>query len=424
MSRTVRMIVLAGVAVAAAAGVVLPYVSRSAPAPVSAADSRTEREAWVRDRDIEFYSRRAEEDRESAEDLAMLAGLYLQRARERGGVADYRRAEDAARRSLAIRTAYNEKTQLTLASALLAQHRFAESMAAARVLVAAAPDVTSYRALLGELQLEMGEYAGADSTFSALEKDAANLAVAPRLARWAEIHGRVEYARRVLEAARDSALKRPDLPREQVAWFHLRIADLELRHGNLRAAARAIENGLAVRPGDPRLYAAYARHAAAQRNWNAVIRYGTLAGNSADIATLALIGDAYAARGDRMNAGRSYARVEQAQRENPEPFNRQFTQYRLEHGRDIAGTLAVLESEIQIRQDVLGYDMLAWALLEAGRASEARAMTERALRLGTRDAAFHYHAGLIARALNDEEGAGRHLREARDINPWLYGAAW
>lgn len=374
----------------------------------------------LRTRDIAFVTSRVVRDPASAEDLAWLSALYLQRARETGVVEDYRRAEAAARRSLAIRTNRNEKTRFILASSLLALHEFPEAREAAERLVADAPEVVPYRALLAELQLEMGDYDAAGLTFESLTPHAADIDVAPRLARWGEIRGETQEARRFLYSARDSAARRIDLPREQLAWFHLRIADFELRHGNLRLAARAFEAGLRLRPEDPRLLGGLARLAAMQGRWEAAIDYAERAGDAADLATLTLLGDAHAALGHSESARRYYDAVEAAAAANPEPFNRQWTQFRLDHDRHLPETLALLRDEIRVRQDMLGYDMLAWALYKVGRFDEARLAISQALRMGTRDAAVLFHAGLIEKAVGNDEAARRHLREALRVNPFFH----
>jgi tetratricopeptide (TPR) repeat protein len=269
---------------------------------------------------------------------------------------------------------------------------------AARDLVALQPESPGYRALLGEIELELGDYEAARTTFAALRPAWRNLAVAPRLARWAEIRGRTAEARYILEAARVEARRRPDLSAEQVAWFHLRVGDLELRNGRLEEAERALHEGLTARPGDARLLAARARLAALRRDWVGVIAWGERAGGGADLATLALVGDAHAALGDSAAADASWAAVERAAAANPEPFNRQWTQFRLDHGRRLPETLALLRREIAVRQDVYGYDQLAWALYLSGDYVAARDAITRALRMGTRDAVLFAHAAAIARA--------------------------
>ncbi len=171
------------------------------------------------------------------------------RARETGDYDDVVRAEEAARSSLALRTVHNASTYLLLSASLLEQHRFREANEAARLLFESDPENPAYRAHWGETQLELGDYDAARVTFGSLEPARNSLDVAPRLARWEEIVGRTGQARLLLEAARDQAVKRSDLSREQVAWFHLRVGDLELRNGRLKQAEKAFRTGLEVNLG-------------------------------------------------------------------------------------------------------------------------------------------------------------------------------
>ena len=103
-------------------------------------------------------------------------------------------------------------------------------------------------------------------------------------------------------------------------WFHLRVGDLELRTGRLRAAERAFREGLAVEPGDHRLWSGLARVEAARGRWRRVLEHAARAGGRADLATLALTGDAHAALGDPVKAEEAYAAVETGYAENPEPY--------------------------------------------------------------------------------------------------------
>jgi tetratricopeptide (TPR) repeat protein len=291
-------------------------------ATVTAAVAATSAERDVRNADVAFYEARAAQDTTSAADRTQLAALYLQRARETNDDQDYVRAEEAARASLDLRTQRNGAAFAVLASALLAQHRFAEAHEAARQLVAAEPQVGAYRALLGETCLELGDYAGARAAFDSIHGPARqSLAVAPRLARWAEIRGDTAQARLIVRRIQAEADRLRDLPREQAAWFHLRTADLELRQGRPRLAERALRAGLTIHPGDHRLLAAMARLAAVRHDWEDAIQYGDSAiAIALDPATLGIVSDAYLARGDtarppstsrrwRPPSGRSRART-------------------------------------------------------------------------------------------------------------------
>src|SRR5687767_13465260 len=237
--------------------------------------------------DIALYERRVVEDPASAADFQRLAALQLQRGRETGDLEHYRRAEAAARTSLGLRSDRNERALLVLASSLLAQHRFLEARDAARLLVERvgdAPIAPAARGLLAEVELELGNYAAADSLFTALQHRAEDLAIAPRLARWHEVHGRDPVADATLRGALTAALARHDLPPEQLAWFHLRVGDVALRRERWREARAVLHAGLAVSPEDARLLGALARLHAARGEWQRTLDYATRAGDRADIA--------------------------------------------------------------------------------------------------------------------------------------------
>jgi tetratricopeptide (TPR) repeat protein len=374
----------------------------------------------VSEREIAFYQKRVAEDTASAADQARLAALFLQRARESGDYEDFRRSERAARRSLELRHARNGGGMLALASSLLAQHRFIEARAVAAALCALAPEETGFLALRAELELEIGDYDAAKASFDSLASERRNLAVAPRLARWAELRGDVELARRMLYEALLHARGRTDLPREQVAWFFLRVGDIELRSGRLDDAERALRAGLELEPGDHRLLAALARVEALRGRWPKVVELGERIGDRADIATLALIGDAHRELSNPTAAARYHDEAEAAGRENPEPYNRQWTLFQLDHDRNLSLTLELLQEEIEGRRDVYGYDQLAWALYKQGRFAEARQAMAMAMRLGTEDAVLHYHAGMIELGLGNVERASDQLRRAIAINRYFH----
>jgi hypothetical protein len=64
-------------------------------------------------------------------------------------------------------------------------------------------------------------------------------------------------------------------------------------------------------------------------------------------------------------------------------------------------------------------DALAWALYANGLDEEAVARSRDALRLGTRNALFLFHAGMIRLSLGEGDAARTLLRRAYDVNPWF-----
>jgi tetratricopeptide (TPR) repeat protein len=411
---------LAWCAVSAYLGLVLWAAAASAgrPDPARLASRPRLREAQIRNLDIEFFKKRVERDSLSARDFTQLAGLYLQRARETADNEDLMRAEEIARHSLRLRTKRNGAAFGILASSLLSQHRFVEALQAAQQLVEYDSSSISARGLLGETQLELGRYDEARRVLGSLASYRRDLGVAPRLARWEELQGHPEAARRLLREARDEALQQHGVPREQLAWFHLRLGDLALRNGHAGEAERELRAGLKISPNDYRLLGTMARLEAVQQHWESAIRYGEEAiAEALDPATLGLLGDAYAALGDSSKSEEYYHAMEVTVLHQPGPFHRAWSLFLLDHGREVPAVLAKVSEEIETRRDIYGYDLLAWALHRSGRDSEARVPMMRALALGTKDAMLFYHAGMIEHALGNEPAARRDLTLALRINP-------
>jgi tetratricopeptide (TPR) repeat protein len=375
-------------------------------------------ESRIRDLDIEFYQHRVLRDPRSARDYTQLAGLYLQRARETAANADLVRAEENARRSLSLRTGRNGAAYGVLASSLLSQHRFREARDIAARLVSEDSTSIAARGLLGETQYELGEYEAAGHTLGSLAMYRDNLSVAPRLARWEELHGRPEEARRLLREAQANAESGHGMPKEQLAWFHLRLGDLALRNGHLGEAEDELRAGLRVQPNDYRILGTLSRLEASRQRWRNAIDYGEQAiASTLDPATLGIVGDAYRALGDTVKADEYYHTMEVAVLAQPGPFHRAWSLFLLDHNRDVPKVLAKVEEEVRTRRDIYGYDLLAWALHKSGRNLEARSVMSHALGLGTRDAALLFHAGMIERALGANQPAVAHLRSALEVNP-------
>jgi len=367
-------------------------LARRAPASRSAASLAAE----IREQDIAFFQRRVAAEPEGALDLVQLGALYLERFGQLGAEADALDAEASARRSLANRATRNAAAWQLLAAALLGQHRFVEARDAAERLVALDSDAPGAQAVLGETLLELGEYAGADRIFKSLTAWRYDPALAPRYARWLELRGRAGEARALLEAARET-LAHSDPPRpERLAWYELRLGELALRFGALPEARRRLDAGLALLPGNWRLLAARARLALAGGDYPLAIALGDSSlARHLDPATLALVGDAWRARGDTAQAAEYFRGMEAATQAPRGGFHRAWYLALLDHDRRVPEVLAAVQRDLLTRRDVYGYDLLAWALFKSGRPAEARQAMARALAWGGEDPLLHAHARAI-----------------------------
>ena len=367
-----------------------PLVSLS-PAAYSPAD--------VRDRDIDFWHDRAAGDPDASFDRFALAGLLYSRGRATGVEADLVRAEALARESIALRSARNPQAFELLVSVLMARHAFREAHVVAQRADSLSPDTPSHLALLGETELELGDYDEAARHFKAVHYlDGEQFTVGARLARWYEVTGSSDVARAILRKAIRLVDRRDDLPREQVAWFHFRLGELELRTGHSLAADSSYQRGLAINPDDPRLLGGLARSALAQGRWSAAARYGERAtAEQLDPGTLGTMSRAYAKLGDSAQAQRAAAAMRASALRQPGALHRAWGLYLLDAGTsaDRQAVLARARREIRERHDVYGHDLLAWAYYRTGDRSRARREMMQALAQHTEDVDLEAHARAI-----------------------------
>lgn len=393
-----RRAVIAALAVAVAACVSCTRTPETVSSTALVSMTPTLDESEIRDRDIEFYSKRIDEDKSSALDKGALASLLFTRSRYTGSVSDLERAKKLARESLALRTQRNTQAFQLLASILMAQHEFVEARSIAQMADSLNPDIPSNIVLLGETELELGDYSAAASNFERVNYSGQQFTIAARLARWHELTGRVDIARKLLRQAIAKVDLRDDLPREQVAWFHYRLGELELRSSNIDAADRAFHNGLEKNPEDVRILGGLARLALARRDWKAAIAYGEKATDvQLDPATLGTVSLAYAALGDTAQAA-SYARAMSVSAlKQPGVIHRAWGLFLLDHGTpaDRAKVLSRARRELEVRNDVYGHDLMAWALFRNGRLSEAKEEMRLALSQHTQDRMLIEHAVAI-----------------------------
>lgn len=355
-------------------------------------------ESEVRDRDIQFYSQRVDEDPSGATDRFTLAGLLFARSRNTGSTADLDQALKLVNASISERTQRNYQAFELLASLLMAKHEFAAARAVALRVDSLDPGTPSHLALLGEIELELGKYDEAATHFHAISYDGRNFTTGARIARWYELTGHSDLARVILRRAIVNVDRRDDLPREQVAWFYYRLGDLELKAGKFAVADSAFLIGLERHPDDIRVLGGLSRAALAKGEWQHAIDYGERAtAIQLDPATLGTVSLAYAKLGDTVEA-KSYARAMSVSAlKQPGVIHRAWGLFLLDHGtvQDRIDVLRRARRELRDRKDVYGHDLMAWALYRNGELEAARKEMKLALSQHTQDVMLEAHAKAI-----------------------------
>jgi tetratricopeptide (TPR) repeat protein len=348
-----------------------------------------------------------------------LGDAYVQKARESGDVAYLARAEKALRQALAIEPQYADAAR-HLAFVLYSNHDFeGAAREAQRALAINERDAHAW-GVLGDARLEVGRYDDARAAYDRMLALSQDLHALGRRAGLRSVQGDMEGAVADLTRAIEEG-RQAGRPRESVAWAQWQLGNEYFAVGDLARAQASHAAALAVFPGYYRATAGLAQVRAAQKRFDeAIALYQRSLAVIPLPETAAALGDLFAALDRYEEAGRQYALVEyvgRLDRVNRALYNRELALFYANHDLKVDEALALARAELEVRQDIYAFDVLAWALHKAGRHEEARTAIDAALRLGTRDARLFYHAGMIHAALARPDEARAFLRRALALNP-------
>jgi tetratricopeptide (TPR) repeat protein len=242
-----------------------------------------------------------------------------------------------------------------------------------------------------------------------------NLASYARASYARELLGDVNGATEAMRLAFDAAGSPAD-----AAWAAQQLGELSWGTGDVRRAAVWFERGIDLDPSFVPNLAGLAKVAWARGNFDfAIERYTEVVARYPVAEHLIALGDLYATTGRPELAERQYAVVRAtAELANANGVNvdLELALFDADHG-DPRAALVAAEAEWERRRSVHVADAYAWALYANGRFEKASELSERALELGTRNATFLFHAGMIRAALGDAAAARGLLGEALDRNP-------
>lgn len=346
---------------------------------------------------------------------ATLGLAYVEQARVSGDPTYYPRAEGALRRSLNIETDDNYAAYAGMAALASARHDFSGARSFARQGLTVNPANATLWGLLGDAETQLGDY---DAAFEAVQRmvdlrpDTSSLARASYT--W-ELRGNVAEATAIMQRALDQAPTPADR-----AFARYYLGELAFNTGDPAAALAHYQAGIDADPSYARLLEGRAKaRAALGQVEGALADYAAVVERLPEPAYLLQYGELLESLGRAEEAQAQYGifgSVARLFETSGVALDVDAVLFEADHGSAEAA-LRAAESAIGHRRFVDMADAYAWALHVNGRHADARRWSDEALELGTRNALFHYHAGLISRSLGDEGGARRHLAEALAINP-------
>jgi tetratricopeptide (TPR) repeat protein len=347
--------------------------------------------------------------------LASLGIAYVAQARVSGDPSWYPKAEEALARSLRLNDEANVDALLGLGTLALARHDFAGALAYGRSAAELNPYGADAYGVIGDAFVELGRYEEAFEVFQTMVDTRPDLASYARVSYVRELLGDVPGAVDAMELAFGAA----GTPSDR-AWTTYRLGELAFGSGDVRTAVRWYERGRDLDPSFVPNLAGLAKVAWARgRSELATRRYGEVVARYPSPEFVIALGDLYRVTG-RDDLAAEQDDVVRAMHElavaNGVNVDLELALFDADHG-DAPAALEAAEAEWSRRHSVHVADALAWSLYANGRYDEAAAYADRALELGTRNALFFFHAGMIRLEVGDEIGARRALRQALVIDP-------
>ena len=353
-----------------------------------------------------------------------VAEIYLQRLSENGDYEWLRRAQEAARRSLASVPAEQNATGLFLQARVeYESHHFAAARDLAMKLTKIEPGKSRGFALLGDAELEFGDLDEAVAAYAELQKRKGDLVeIESRLARLELMRGNYDEARthfeKALQAAREVTAPTP----EAVAWCLIQLGQLAFNTGQWDAAEKHFQSALREQPDSFVAQEHLAELRAAQEKYDESIRlYEEVIRRTARPEFCQALGDVYAVMDKLPDAASWHSRARGAYLKNANEGNAHYFHHLAGFFADVeenpAEALKWARRDLELRHTAAAEDALAWALYRGNQFAEAAETAKRILIGGTKDAHILGHAGMIFLAAGDPDRGKKMLAEAARINP-------
>ncbi len=369
---------------------------------------------------IAMFEQRTASTKSDFLSLTVLGQLYLRHAKEGDDLPSYAKAEDAFRAALKIKPDHHS-AMTYLAITLEARHQFSEALELASIVAAVSERETLALATMGDCQLHLGRYEEAEKTYRLLAERATSPAVIARLAHLSELQGHPDTAVEQIEEAIELG-RMLGSEGEDLAWYEMRLGTLRMSQGKLPEAEKHFRNSLELSKDYSAAMMGLAEACALQgRLDEAETTYTTAVDRHGEPPAMAGLGDVLVKKGDAASAKVWYLKAEEKMVEEAKTaaaaHYREVAMFYANHDMNPQRALELAEMDLRQRQDIHGYDTLAWALYRNQKFDQALVKIQAARRLGTRDAGIHFHAGMIYLALGNRELAKTELSTAMEINP-------
>jgi tetratricopeptide (TPR) repeat protein len=384
-------------------------VGKAAP-PLDPSRSGPEGQTTV-DAKIASLQSSLERDPRKVDTWVLLGRAWVQKARQAADPGYYANAGACADVALDLRPKYPLAMDLR-ALVLMNNHAFAEARDLATATLAEDSDDMMALGVAADALLELGDFEKASAMVQRMIDLKPCLPSYARASyiRWLE--GDTREAKQIIRLAMDAGLDQRDP--EPGAWVTVEAAKMFWHEGDYPGADAGFDRALSRFPDYAPALLGKARVAIAAGRFEDAAKLARRSYEASPLAETAWVwGDAERLAGHDALAKEAHDRVVKLGRQGD---RRTLAMFFATEDRDIGEALTAIEAEVKVRGDVYTHDAYAWALYRAGKLEAAKAESDKAMRLGTKDALLLYHAGAIQAASGDKRGLDR-VRQALKLSP-------
>jgi len=353
---------------------------------------------------------------ESVVGMNHLAQAYLQKAREVGDPSYYPKVETLLKTALG-RDPVNFESTTLMGVLLLAEHRFREALEWGNKARGLNPANSAPLGVITDASVELGSYDEAAAAVQKMVLTRPDLSSYSRVSYVQELRGNIDGAIQAMKAAVTAGGPYP----ENTAYVQVLLGNLYFNHGRLDDAEAQYRQVLEQYPDYVHALASRAAVRAAQARFPEAIQLYRRAIESYPLPQYVIaLGDVYTASGDTAGAARTYdlaAAEQQLYTANGVDLDQELALFDADHKRSLPEAVAAARRAMQDRPSVTSADVLGWTLFQSGDYQAALEPARQAHRIGTLDALFFFHAGMIEARLGMTADARADLRKALAINP-------
>lgn len=348
--------------------------------------------------------------------LAALGSAYVEQSRLTGDPSWYAKADEAFAASMKLNTERNFAALGGLSGLAAARHDFVAALSYADKGLAINPASATLHGARTDALIELGRFDEAQTAVQTMADLRPDLAAYVRASYLRELNGDTATALEFMQEAEKNAGSHAEA---SFTIYHQ--GELKENSGRLDDAEADFTRAKQVDPTSVAAREGLARVAAARgRTAEAIAAFEGLVAERPLPAYAAALTDLYTIAGRPADAARQRdLLVVQGKllAANGGNADLELALHSADNRVDVPNAVALARAEWAKRKSIHVADALAWALYADGKFAEAKTYADQALRIGTRNASFHFHRGMIHAAVGETAAARRDLETALSINP-------